>query len=390
MRAIEAHGFAGGFALGARQAGAEIVGKREVSEFGLRMYRANLDDVEIEVGDPGDWSSLPDVSLVFGNPPCSGFSVLGVMSSDGTGKFRLNQRGEDSKLNVHMYELVDYAARVRPDVVAFESVANAYSQGRSLMTGLRARLEEASGLKYELTHVLQDGLSVGGFALRRRYFWVASRVPLWLWPVDVDHVVLLEEVIGDLEDHPLAWDGDPDGHHVLPGIEQENVARIAAACRAAGTGWHQGETVGNAVERAEAAGADMSWVRKTHRLRDAHPFSVQRWRYGIPARVVTGRHLERVVHPALDRTMTFRETARIMGFPDSWSLFAARDARSSEGRNGWLGKGIPVQAGRWLVDSIRRSLDGDRGPLAGVEVGVREGLVDVSGSYKRAQIAMFG
>ncbi len=69
-------GFAGGFTLGAVQAGFKLNGKRELpGGFGVTNCLANRDllghDWEAQARPPESWEVMPDTQAVFGNPPCS-------------------------------------------------------------------------------------------------------------------------------------------------------------------------------------------------------------------------------------------------------------------------------------------------------------------------------
>lgn len=195
MRAVDVHGFGGGFTLGTVRAGFELVGKksREIG-FGVLNCLANRPLIgygwESQAEEPWKWEPIDDVDLVFGNPPCSGFSTLSPKAF----------RGVDSSINECMWELVRYAAKVKPKIVVFESVQQAFTQGISLMRALHAELCETTGLPYVLYHVLHNNASVGGCSIRKRYFWVASLVPFGVescttrWDEDGLHFEELEYV----------------------------------------------------------------------------------------------------------------------------------------------------------------------------------------------------
>jgi len=207
VRAVDVHGFGGGFTLGAVRAGFELVGKksREVG-FGVLNTLANRDLLghgwEAQSDEPHLWDPIEDVQLVFGNPPCSGFSTLS----------RKDFRGVNSTINECMWELVRYAAKVAPEMVIFESVQQAFTQGKPLMRALHQMLCETTGHKYVLYHVLHNNATLGGASIRRRYFWVASRVPFgvqsdmtWWDTLDkrlyhgpLDYVPPLNDILHDL------------------------------------------------------------------------------------------------------------------------------------------------------------------------------------------------
>jgi hypothetical protein len=76
MRAVDVHGFAGGFTLGMVEAGFELAGKREnKAGFGIPNCEANRHllgtNWKSEAVDPAEWTVVNDAQVVFGNPPCS-------------------------------------------------------------------------------------------------------------------------------------------------------------------------------------------------------------------------------------------------------------------------------------------------------------------------------
>ena len=80
IRAISLFSGAGGMDLGFRKAGVEIVWANDFNKAACETYRKNFGD-EIHCGSimDFDYAKLPDCDLVFGGPPCQGFSVAGKM-----------------------------------------------------------------------------------------------------------------------------------------------------------------------------------------------------------------------------------------------------------------------------------------------------------------------
>lgn len=73
---VDAHGFAGGFTLGAVQSGLKLVGKRETSTFGIPQMEGNRhllgDSWKSQVDSNYDaWEVVDSAVAVLGNPPCS-------------------------------------------------------------------------------------------------------------------------------------------------------------------------------------------------------------------------------------------------------------------------------------------------------------------------------
>lgn len=395
-RAIDCQGFAGGFTLGMVQAGFQLVAKREMpGGFGVANCEANRHLLgtswRTEAVQHEQWSVV-EADVVFGNPPCSGFSVMSARDF----------RGADSKINHCMWAFVEYAARVRPYVAVFESVQNAYTSedGHALMVALRAKLEAATGLSYTLHHVRHNAIAVGGAAVRRRYFWLATRVPFGVEPPSQAAYPTLNDVIGDLENLSRTWQAQPyrspaswwsnyrrsasgtvDGHQGLDNPLTKRMADLMS-----GVEWRAGECIADVARRHWDTHGKLpeSW-RSTEEKIVKNDFFMGyttpvRWhgtRYG---RVVTGGGLHNVVHPRLDRTITHREAARILGFPDDWKILPLKRV---SGLNMTWGKGITVDCGRWIGEWIRNALDGTPGSVSGREVGEREYDIDVTNCYPK-------
>lgn len=409
---VAVQSFAGGFDLGATQAGFSLVHKAEqVGGFGLPAVEANRhllgDRWQSQACVPADWEPV-DVPFVASNPPCSGFSV---------GSNR-EFRGANSPINHCMWATVEYAARCHPQVVAFESVAPAYTRpdGRELMQALRARLEELSGDTWTLTHVKHDAYALGNVQTRRRYFWVATRgdQPLRVEPEPLNTGQVLWDAIGDLENFPLSWEWQPhediyprslyvnesvnvgpslalgmDGHHPH-GVDGPHWNRTQALLR--GDYWREGDTVELAAKRyfSRNGRLPLPWTEAEAKKMQAKEWRSSfwptvRWKRDRPAKVIHGGALLNAIHPTQPRQLTHREVARVMGFPDAW-----RCLPWAPERGGYLywGKGITVQCGRWLGTQVLRHLNNEASDCyAGVVVGEREHLIDIKPA-KRAKEAV--
>lgn len=390
-RFVACQSFAGGFDLGVVQAGFELVHKVEQQGgFGLRNCLANRhllgDAWTSQACDYREWDAPGDVDFIAANPPCSGFSAMTDQ----------RHRGIDAKVNACMWALMEYAARIKPTIVVMESVRLAYSGGKSLMTALRAKLEELSGFKYNLYHVFQDALELGGAARRPRYFWVASRVPFGVNYPTV-RTPVLHEIWDDLRGHALTWQHQPyrkpatwwteregvrveptfDGHAAHRGIPIERALDLMALANQDGgwpAGWHIGRVAQHCYEKFGYLPQSWSGMKDKLIAKNFHMgfTTIIRWDPSKPARVITGAALDAVLHPYEDRTITHREAARVMGFPDNWKILPLRG--SSALKATW-GKGITVQCGKWIGSQVKNALDGQPGEVTGRPDGEREWFI---------------
>lgn len=356
--AIDVQSFAGGFSLGVVQAGFNLIAKREYpGGFGSQAMLANRHllgyDWNLQAADPIDWTPTP-ADLVFGNPPCSGFSnrsvsIRGKQDDGSIGKIQF--RGIESNANACMWALIRYAAECDPKIVIFESVQGAFRHGRELMQQLRKELEAITGHEYDLFHVLHNVADLQGAQTRPRYFFVASRIGFGVKPPTFTSSTVRDR-IEDLETVPL---GQLEGHDINDAVQEARIQELASK-----VDWLADETSGHAYARAIEQGIDLKqWDEPLVSDKGTTQFAPRRLNYDKPSRVLAGDAHAKIVHPVLPRTLTHREIARLTGFPDEWRCAPYAEKR---GNGQWWGKGICVEAGRWIAEAAHDTLNGTPQP----------------------------
>lgn len=104
---------AGGMDVGFAKAGFKVIWANEIDQDACDTYSRNHGEGVIARGDIRDYidklSSFEDVDIVFGGPPCQGFSVAGKMDPD----------DERSKL---LFSFFDVVEKVQPKVFVLENV----------------------------------------------------------------------------------------------------------------------------------------------------------------------------------------------------------------------------------------------------------------------------
>lgn len=373
MKAMDVMGFAGSMAAGVDQAGFDIVGKREPSKFGgfgMESMLYNMPWVEGQVSEPEAWD-LPSepVELVYGCPPCSGFSALSIINTAVHG----TTYGMDDPINECMSWFADYVARAKPQVAIMESVALAFRNGRPWLEGVWQRMVDKSGIDYYLTHVIMNAALVGGDVIRPRYFLVASQHP---FGVGLDFVQPrnMIEVIADLEDM-----GDPNdndwGHVTGRGAGIRRTTQTIEWLKSLGLDWKQGTRFPDNLPEELKNDPPPFWFKerptRSKRFRNdvySHYFSTDafspvRWKADKPYGVVVAATLFRAVHPTQPRNLTFREAARFMSLPDTWSLRVLVE----KDRPAELGKAVPTASAKWISHWAKMAIEGTPGEYAGRE-----------------------
>lgn len=398
MRVVAFHGFGGAYAVALKALGAELVGVVEPGGFGARVVEENRAFLEYEgpifIGKYEDAPVYDEIDVVLGNPPCSAFS--GLNSSPAA-------RGRDAPVIQCMWELVRYAARTNrgqgATTVIFESVQEAGHAGRDLMRDLRLELESLTGQRYGLTHLFMSGASVGAAQVRKRYFWVASKLPFGVEPPVQEHVVTYEDAIGDLVGLEMTTDWQPvsrprsafaEGLAYITegeGWVTDHVCgdeRTAARFAAAGPWWRPGEDSHAAAKRCKAETGewpplwldrDIDYVVNNRGFSRGH-----RVKANQPGYVISGSGGYSFLHYEEDRILSVREVARLMGFPDAMQFGYAHPNMAYK----WLGKQVPVQSWHWSLWWVQQSLYGHPGWWGGAwDEENRESVVDCTHDWKQ-------
>lgn len=102
--------------LGAKDAGIDVLFAVERCPAAAATYRQNFPNIELYVGDIRDVSSLPKPppgtkTIVFGGPPCQGFSTSNQRT-----------RNADNQDNWMYRELIRVAVIWKPDWIVIENV----------------------------------------------------------------------------------------------------------------------------------------------------------------------------------------------------------------------------------------------------------------------------
>ena len=397
---IDCNGLAGFMSLGFVQAGMQMTSRTGTLNFGNAVAEVNRHHLGNKWNtffsdDPNEWP-VQKADVVVGCPPCSGWSVWSGPAN----------RGPESAAHEHTRAFMKYAGRVAPKVIVFECVQQAYTQGRDVMNKYRLMVEEISGKKYDLYHVKQNNLQLGGFSYRPRYFWVAVRKGLKFGAqvTEPKEFPKIMDIIGDLAKLPHQWEeqkyiekhskftkilrsqnGKVNGHIGKNTIHSQRIQEVFDII--GNDGWPGNGDLGGAIKKAVEMNDGkfpQRWVdisarvlRKQYKLGFSQPY---RWKEDHWCNVLTGSALDHVVHPTEPRLLTHRECARIQGLPDDWDIEGAKDYSAMQAT--W-GKAVPVHAAKWLGDAVVASLSGEPNGPQGELIGDREWLIDTDKGFSR-------
>lgn len=374
----------GGFCEGVRLAGFEVLGAVELDRFAAQTYRHNFPDVPLFEGDvhdflepsSGTWAAQRSrfdhlqaggVDLLFGGPPCQGYSQIGT-------------RILDDPRNELYLQFIRILTTVRPRVFIMENVPNMLLLAKGRFR--REVLEALAAAGYGNSGVgLVTASDYGVPQLRRRaiFFGVRDGENLGVPANDFFAAALdaqrqptqtVRQAIRDLPAEtaihyePLRYPQSRAASRTLDELRLDRDGRWYTAAakteRAGGSRLLHNHHTKEIQERRRA----LIRMLKPGAKGDSLPPEIwnglrpEKWRRLHPDRPAytilaqMHRDLSEWVHPKLDRWITVREAARLQSFHDGFVF------KSSE----WqmlkqIGNAVPPLLGRALAGAANAALD---------------------------------
>lgn len=327
--AVGVYIFAGGFTLGVRRAGFNVLAQLEDGEFGVATTRLNHPELPVYTRIP-DWplDELKGVGFMYGNPPCAPWSTSGISHRVKGAAFKTKYERDPRTSCV--YTMFDALTRARPTVWAWESVTPALTRGRPLVEELTAAAAE---LGYSATYVLLNAVDIGLPQSRYRFFCVFHKVEIpWEYP-RVERPMTVWDAIGD------HWPDYAD-HYPLSTAFQELMPNVVP-----------GEGLQGAWERQHPPEQRRRNARGHVIGRPA--FTQLRLEWDRPApTMIGGAHM---FHPEEDRALSYQEAALLCGYPPGYEFVGRLGDRYCQ-----IARAVMPPVGEWLAGNVKRALEGNR------------------------------
>ena len=191
MIGIDLFSGAGGMSVGARSAGVEISYAVESNLHAASTYSKNHPDTPIIAKDIRCIKKIPKTSntgpiVLFGGPPCQGFSTSNQRT-----------RSSNNPANWLYREFMRFVRKIRPDFVVFENVKGIVETENGSF--INAILNDFSDAGYSTTHGVLNSSDFGVPQKRFRLFVIASlNGHVDLPKADPGSPVTVWDAIGDL------------------------------------------------------------------------------------------------------------------------------------------------------------------------------------------------
>lgn len=341
----------GGLALGFLNAGVHIRASYDLKKSVARNFELNFPDLHHEIADVAALSVADvrsavgphDVDIVFGGPPCQGFSIFGRRRFVNT----RDHRPDEDERNEVSIRFIELAIGLSPRAIFMENVKGFLSTPRGDSTYLaevEAKLKQAG---YEFEHRVVNCAGYGVPQSRERFILVAWKAGMeFVWP-EPKHftepkpwqrrVMTVGDAITDLMDpsrHSEEFSHVPMNHKELV-VERYKLIPEG----------------GRLPERTLPEA-----LRQGYRSNNVKNYShvYRRLSMSMPATTMVPGHNAFPIHPVLHRTLTVREAARIQSFPDWMRFVGTRQQQCT-----LVGNAVPPLLAEIFAAAIVKALKGN-------------------------------
>lgn len=309
---------AGGLSLGAEMAGFQVKFAVEKDNSAAATYRHNHPNTLVLKDDihninPHDYL-LPNehISIVFGGPPCQGFSFSNTMS-----------RNMDNPNNSLFEEFVRFVHEIQPDWFLFENVEGFARFEKGKIQHLVEQCFRDMG--YEVFPKVLWASDYGVPQHRNRFFMVGNHLGIkFEYPEPFGTKITVNDAIEDLPDLTNGQQMETMSYK-MPASKASKYARMmrkgSKRCR-------QNYVSRNAdyvIERYTHIKQGENWESIPDELmqnyankQNCHSGIYKRLIAAEPSVVISNYRKNMLIHPFQDRGLSVREAARLQSFPDSF------------------------------------------------------------------------
>ena len=315
---VELFAGAGGMSLGASMAGIDVRLAIEKDPHAAATYAHNHHDTQLIVGDivqveKIDVSKRGKTSILFGGPPCQGFSTS-------------NQRTRtiQNPLNWLFKEFFRVVRLWKPDWVVLENVRGIIeTEGGLFRDAIIEGLEESG---YTCSSGVLCAADYGVPQVRSRFFFISSRhgISLKIPRPDLCEPPTVREAIGDL---PKLSNGASVDFLPYPRGALSDYARTLRNGQLECGNHLVSRNAPHVLKRYKHIPQGGNWadipenlMRNYSNRFGCHTGIYRRLREDSPSVVLGNYRKNMLVHPWEDRGLSVREAARLQSFPD-WYEF---------------------------------------------------------------------
>lgn len=317
MIGIDLFSGAGGLSAGAVAAGVRIAMAIESDPHAAATYQANHPEVQVHVSDIHCLPDIPKIdttepTVVFGGPPCQGFSTS-------------NQRTRtiDNPYNQLYRQFIRQVRSVEPTYVVFENVKGFQETKGGVF--FSAVVHELHELGYYVNHAILTATDFGVPQRRSRLFIFASQKCKPSLPAPT---TLTPPTVADaLQDLPSLPNGAAYAQLEYRTGPKSDYARSMRGDAIMCTNNLVTRNASYVIERYKHISPGGNWRDIPESLMAnyadcsrCHDGIYHRLSWDQPSIVIGNYRKNMLIHPSEDRGLSVREAARIQSFPDSYTF----------------------------------------------------------------------
>jgi len=345
MKAVSLFSGAGGMDIGFRDAGYKILVANEKDKYACETFRANHPEVLLLDGELGqhldDLAEFSGVDVVFGGPPCQGFSVAGKMAAD------------DPRSDL-VFSFCAVVERLKPQAFVMENVKalGRLAKFERVRMDLMARFQNAG---YSVTVHILNAKDFGVPQARERVFFIGVRKNFL--PVFASAFVSQRKIAPSLREVmlPLGEPGTLNNLRVCNAKVTLAAKPVLRKSPYAGMLFNgQGRPL-NPDGWASTLPASMGGNRtpiidNNHLYKGERPWVEDYHRHLVNGGKPQGMHEA----PAYLRRLTIDEAAVLQGFPSEYVFCGPSSKVYSQ-----IGNAVPCPLAQAVANAVRASLQGE-------------------------------
>jgi DNA (cytosine-5)-methyltransferase 1 len=318
IKAVDIFSGAGGMSLGAINAGIKVELAVEADKHAVATYAHNHPGINVFADDikkigKKDLKISGDKTILFGGPPCQGFSTSNQKT-----------RNKENKTNWLFLEFVRIAELWKPDWFIFENVSGLVETGKGFF--LKKAIEHFEKAGFHCVYWVLNSVDFGVPQKRKRLFIVGSRhgiIPEKPLPSQ-KKIITVQEAISDLPNlrNGAALNWMP--YKTKPMTEYTKIMRNEATKSPNHLITKNSPLV---LERYKHIPQGGNWGSIPQELMGnykdcsrCHTGIYHRLHASEPSVVLGNYRKNMLIHPTQNRGLSVREAARLQSFPD-WYEF---------------------------------------------------------------------
>lgn len=342
---------AGGMSLGAERARIKVKTAVEINPYFAETYEYNHRNTTVIRCDIKN-ISLPDEEnfpfepfVVFGGPPCQGFS----------NSFSQRNKDLDNPRNWMFREFIRFVEVLQPSWVVFENVEG-FTRfcGGKLAEELKNALIKL-GYKNPYSGIL-NAVDFGVPQIRKRFFIVGNKNGIkFEIALNSNKIITVEEALSDL---PSLKNGDKLDKSIYKSVERlSEYAKLMRGKSCFATQNFVSKNQDYVIERYKHIGQGQNWEAVPDHLMNDTYTDKTRCHTGIyrrlhpkePSIVIANYRKNMLIHPFENRGLSLREAARLQSFPDDFVFKGTLGAMQQQ-----IGNAVPPLMAEAIFRQIRK------------------------------------